>query len=345
VEVFEIALLPEKRHHQPLMMKTMRHIMGVGIIGAGLCVAMASFAQTISDVVDQVNQTTYQHYLDDLLYTHSADNRGYGAQHDLARANIYDQFSSYGLQTTLDPFTYGVNTYYNVIAVLPGSSTRSDQVYLVGAHYDSVGNPGADDNASGVAGVLAAAQVLSQYHFEATLVFAAFDREEQGLIGSWNYSSQHHNDDINGMVSLDMIANNNDNNLASIYGRAASDPIKQALSEAIALYGNGLVPAIGGDVPASDHAPFEANGFQACLLIEGNYSNNGNYHQPSDTVDTAGYIDYAYATEMTRSTVGFLATEAGLLSVPDSGGTLLLLGGSLVVIMGNGAYKKRCWYR
>ena len=216
----------------------MRHIMGVGIIGAGLCIAMASFAQTISDVVNQVSQTTYQHYLDDLLYTHSADNRGYGAQHDLARANIYDQFSSYGLQTTLDPFTYGVNTYYNVIAVLPGSSTRSDQVYLVGAHYDSVGNPGADDNASGVAGVLAAAQVLSQYHFEATLVFAAFDREEQGLIGSWNYSGQHHNDDINGMVSLDMIANNNDNNLASIYGRAASDPIKQALSDAIALYGN-----------------------------------------------------------------------------------------------------------
>jgi hypothetical protein len=99
------------------------------------------------------------------------------------------------------------------------------------------------------------------------------------------------------------------------------------------LYGHGLVPALGGDVPGSDHAPFEANGFQACLLIEGNIYNNGNYHQPSDTVDTAGYIDYAYATEMTRSTVGFLATEAGLLSVPDSGGTLLLLGSSLVVLM------------
>ena len=53
------------------MMKPMRHIMCVGIIGAGLCIARASFAQTISDVVNQVSQTTYQYYLDDLLYTHS----------------------------------------------------------------------------------------------------------------------------------------------------------------------------------------------------------------------------------------------------------------------------------
>lgn len=134
------------------------------------------------------------------------------------------------------------------------------------------------------------------------------------------------------MISLDMIANN-DNNLASIYGRITSDPIKLALSDSIALYGDGLVAAVGGDLPYSDQASFETKGFQACLLIEGNPDNNGYYHQPGDTVDTQGYIDYSYATKMTRSTVGFLATEAGLLSVPDSGGTLLLLGSSLVVIL------------
>lgn len=134
-------------------MKTMRGIALVGIIGAMLYSPTASSAQTIGDVVSQVSQTTYQHYLDDLLYTHTGNDRGYGAQHDLARSNIYDQFPSFGLQTTLDPFTYAGNTYYNVIGVLPGTSSRSDQIYFVGAHYDSVGNPGADDNASGVAGV------------------------------------------------------------------------------------------------------------------------------------------------------------------------------------------------
>jgi Zn-dependent M28 family amino/carboxypeptidase len=315
------------------LMKTMRGIALVGIMGAMLYSPAAGSAQTIGDVVSQVSQTTYQHYLDDLLYTHAGNDRGYGAQHDLAQANIYNQFSSFGLQTTLDPFTYSGSTYYNVIGVLPGTATGANQVYFVGAHYDSVGNPGADDNASGVAGVLAAAQVLSQYHFEATLVFAAFDREEQGLIGSGSYAGNHQSDHINGMISLDMIANNNDNNLAYIYGRTTSDPVKLALSSAIALYGDGLVSSIGGDLPYSDQASFEANGFQACLLIEGNPDNNGYYHTAGDTVDTPGYIDYTYATRMTRSAVGFLATEAGLLSVPDSGGTLLLLGSSLVVIL------------
>lgn len=314
-------------------MKTIRGIALVGIMGALLCPSTASVAQTIGDVVNQVSQATYQHFLDDLLYTHTGDDRGNGAQHDLARSNIYDQFSSFGLQTTLDPFTFNGSTCYNVIGVLPGTAPHADQVYFVGAHFDSFDNPGADDNASGVAGVLAAAQVLSQYHFEATLVFAAFDHEEQGLVGSWHYAGNHQSDNIDGMISLDMIANNNDNNLASIYGRTTSDPIKLALSESIALYGDGLVSAVGGDLPASDHAPFEAYGFQACLLIEGNPYNNGYYHQAGDTVDTPGYIDYTYATRMTRSAVGFLATEAGLLSVPDSGGTLLLLGSSLLVIL------------
>jgi Zn-dependent M28 family amino/carboxypeptidase len=294
----------------------------------------ACLTQTVDDVVNQVSQTAYRQYLDDLLYTHSGADRGNGAQHDLARATIYDQFSSFGLQTTLDPFPLWGTTFYNVIGVLPGTGPRSDQVYIVGAHYDSFDNPGADDNASGVAAVLEAAKVLSQQHFDATLVFAAFDREEQGLIGSWNYAFTHQNDDINGMISLDMIANNNDNDLVSIFGRTTSDPIKLALSNSIAMYGNGLATTIGGDQPNSDHAPFEVYGFEACLFMEGNYQNNFFYHNAGDTVDTLGYIDYEFATDITRSTVGFLATEAGLFSAPDAGSTLWLLSGSLGILLG-----------
>jgi Zn-dependent M28 family amino/carboxypeptidase len=304
-------------------------------LAVGWWLATACWSQSISDVVNQVSQATYEHFLDDVLYTHAGDNRGFGAQHDLAQTSIYNLFTSYGLQTSLQPFTYGGSTYYNVIGVLPGSSTHANQVYLVGSHYDSVNNPGADDNASGVAGVLTAAQVLSQYRFDSTLVFAAFDREEQGLIGSLAYAQQASltSMGIDGMVELDMIANNNDGSRASIYGRTTSDLVKQSLGDAIQLYGNGLKVAIGGDLPYSDHASFEAYGFPACLLIEGNYDNNDHYHLPTDSVDTPNYIDYTYATSMTRATVGYLATEAGLRSVPDYGDTLLLLGGSLAVLL------------
>ncbi|MCX7825480.1 MAG: M28 family peptidase [Verrucomicrobiae bacterium] len=281
------------------------------------CALAETRAGLVSDIVNQVSQSSYQFYLDNLLYAHNGDNRGLGgAQHDLAQANIYNQFVSYGLQTSLDPFPYNGNTYYNVVGVLPGTS-RASQFYIVGAHYDSVGNPGADDNASGVAGVLEAARVLSQYEFEASLVFIAFDREEQGLFGSQDYASEHWSDDIRAMISLDMIGYNHlGGNTASIYGRAAALPLKQALADAIAAYGEGLTASIFGQWDVSDHAPFGWQGFHACLLIEGGWAHNTNYHKLTDSVDTPGFIDYQFATRITRSTVGYLATVAVLVPEP-----------------------------
>jgi Zn-dependent M28 family amino/carboxypeptidase len=304
-----------------------------------MCAVVETRADLVSNVVSQVSQGTYQSYLDNLLYTHNGDNRGIsGAQHDLARANIHSQFTSFGLQTSFDPFPYNGNTYYNVVGVLPGTS-RASQYYIVGAHYDSVGNPGADDNASGVAGVLEAARVLSQYDFEASLVFVAFDREEQFLYGSQDYANEHWNDNILGMISLDMIGfNYSAGNTASIYGRPASLALKQALANAMTTYGEGLTATIFGQWDASDHAPFEWQGFQAAMLIEGGWSQNANYHQPTDSVDTPGYFDYLFATRMTRSTVGYLATVAVIVPEPA---TAALLGGGLVWLI----VLRRTWRR
>lgn len=267
----------------------------------------------IGGVVDQVSQSNYQYYLDNLLFTHSGDDRGLaGAQHRAAQTNLFDHFTALGLRTTLEPFTHNEETYYNVVGVLPGTTARSNETYIIGGHYDSVDNPGADDDGSGVAGVMEAARVLSKHQFGATLVFVGFDVEESGLVGSTSYVKQHQNDQIAGMISLDMIAFNGDpKDHAGIYGAEAMAPIKNALSNSIALYGGGLSATIGGPSPDSDHDPFESAGFQACLLIE--FTENSLYHQPGDSVDTAGFIDYAYATKMTRAAVGYLATQAGLV--------------------------------
>ena len=98
----------------------------------------------------QVSEASYRHYLDDMLYTHAGDNRGFGPEHDLAQANIAALFASFGLTVTLEPVNYGGDVYYNVVGTKLGA-TLPDQEYIIGAHYDSVSNPGADDNASGVA--------------------------------------------------------------------------------------------------------------------------------------------------------------------------------------------------
>jgi hypothetical protein len=284
-------------------------------------------AQVISQIVDQVSQASYTHYLDDLLYTHDGDNRGYGAEHDPACTNIFKQFNRYGLNPYLDPFSYNNSTYYNVVATHPGA-TRPEDIYVLGAHFDSVNNPGADDNGSGTAGVLEAARVLSQFEFEATMVFIAFDREEQGLHGSRAYAQAHTDDNILGMISLDMIAyNGSGSNRARVYGRTMSNSLKQDLIGAISLYGNKLEAADFGALGASDHAPFQDEGFQACLLIE--YDSNPYYHTLSDSVDTAGYIDYAFATNMVRGAVGYLATEA--VAIPEPAGVSIFLWGIILL--------------
>jgi len=302
---------------------------------AGLAVvALASqaIAADVSSIVNQVSQIQYSEYLGSSLYTYNGADRGIGGgQHDLARTNIYNAFSSFGLNTYLDPFQFNGNTYNNVVGVHQGK-VHPDQAYIVGAHYDSVANPGADDNASGTAGVMEAARVLSQYDFDATLIFIGFDREEQGLIGSTAYVDKHTTDDILGMISLDMIAYNPAGaNKANVYGRSTSNPVKNALANAISTYGN-LIPVIGGDVPASDHAPFESAGFQAALLIEYGWGSNPCYHKASDSTGTANYIDFAYATSMTRGTVGYLAAAAGPM-VPEPGSLACVGAGSMWLVL------------
>lgn len=307
--------------------------------------AATASATTVQDIVNNVSLDSYTAYLDGHLYTHDGNSRGFdvsgstrypAADHDPARDYIYSQFASFGLTTSLDPFSFttGTNTYLganNVVGVKTGK-TRPGDIYILGAHYDSVQNPGADDNASGVAGVVEAARVLSQYQFDATLVFVAFDAEEKGLYGSAHYAADAAGQNILGMVSLDMIAYNpagTHHNKVYVYGRSASNPIKQALADAVTGYSGGITPEVGGDEPYSDHAPFEAAGWQACLLIEHAVWANPNYHAQADSADTAGYLDYAYATGLTRGAVAYAAGAAGI--VPEPTTMLMLTLGALVI--------------
>jgi hypothetical protein len=104
----------------------------------------------------------------------------------------------------------------------------------------------------------------------------------------------------------------------NIYGRTASNPIKNALASAITTYGDGLTYTILGAFDASDHAPFEWAGFDACLLIEDHWD-NPYYHQQTDNMDMPFYIDFAYATQITRVVVGLLVDLAGVDVVISNG--------------------------
>lgn len=125
-----------------------------------------------------------------------------------AKDYIVDVFEDAGYSAKVQPFTYTVTdeeeiTYNyksnNVIAVKSG---RSAKQVIVGAHYDSVGTKGASDNASGVAVILGAAEILKDVDTNYTIKFIAFGAEEVGLNGSKYYASQMSTNEIANTVAM-----------------------------------------------------------------------------------------------------------------------------------------------
>ncbi len=296
-------------------MNFLRKMTMLALVGAIVPLSSA-FASDLGMVAaNQVSKASYMDFMDTWLFTHDGDDRGpYGPELIAARDNIAALMTSYGLSVELEPFTYSGTVYHNVVGTKVGT-LYPDQEYIVGSHYDSVSNPGADDNASGTALVLEAARVLGQYPSEYTIRFVAFSMEEVGLVGSYNYVSDHITDDILGMISADMVAYNTGANSANIYADPASAPIKSALGAAVEEYGDGMAWNDAGTSGASNHAPFEDAGFVACLLIED--WGNPYYHTAQDSFDTPGYLDYDYAVRMARSVVGYLVDHAGVMVDAD----------------------------
>ena len=303
----------------------------IGLTVAGFHCESVTGASGVAELVSQVGVDNYRNYLQNDLYAHEGDDRSCsGAQHDPALRRIQARFQSCGLATSLgSPFPCCGRLNYNVVGVHPGVICP-EEIYLVGAHYDTVeGSPGAWDNASGVAGVLEAARVVSQYSFEATIVFIAFDREEEGRKGSAAYAEEHRLDHIRGMISLDGIAyrpypsKDPDYNKVGLYYLTSRTKLIDDLAAAMRLYA-GLTCVVARD-DLTDDAPFARLGFAAGALISRGLTADTPplMHKPSDSVDTPGYLDYDYGAQVTRGVVGFLAARARLAPVrvlPDFNG-------------------------
>ena len=112
------------------------------------------------------------------------------------------------------------------------------------------------------------------------------------------------------MLALDMLAYPRFGPTAEIYGQPASDELKYALAGALSAYTE-IQPVVLGPT-ADDHIPFEELGFQAALFIEPDPWGNPYIHTPLDSLDTGNYIDYAYATALTRGVMGWLVDAAGV---------------------------------
>lgn len=248
------------------------------------------------------------------------------AGNEIAFKYILSEFSRYGLQT--DSLVFSA-TGKNALAIQPGS-VYPNKYYIICGHYDDMPNlpiaPAADDDGSGVGAVLEAARVLSQYEFEYTIIYALWDEEEQGKVGSLAYANlaNTNNDSIMGVINIDAIAWDGDNDSAAMVHTKTSAANSLQISDTIlsvnSTYSLGLNLALTNPgATYSDHASFWTNNFGAVLLIEDwTFDPNPHYHTDSDLII---YFNLPYYERMARlgiASLASLAVPVGSLSVHET---------------------------
>ena len=234
---------------------------------------------------------------------------------NLAADYIHARLASYGL-TVVDQWVSG--TARNVYALQTGS-THPDRKYIFGAHYDSMPDstvsPGADDNASGTAAVLEAARVLSRYTPEYTIMYALWDEEEQGVIGSGYYAfnADRTGEDIEGVINVDMIGWDSDSNgeyFINVRDVSDSALLSDAMVDINARYGIPLSPRILNPGFGSDNLPFWFFGYSAIGVEEMFGEDFNNYYH--ETGDRLSQFNLQYFHNCARLLAGTLASLAGL---------------------------------
>jgi aminopeptidase YwaD len=192
---------------------------------------------------------------------------------------------------------------YNVVGVLEGSDpVVKNETIILGAHYDHLGrggegslaassgeiHHGADDNASGTAGLIELARVFGAQRpkLKRTLVFIAFGGEEEGLLGS-NYYVNHPLvplDKSMAMINMDMIGRMKDSKLMIGGVGTATEwrPLLEKTDFSLTLSDDGYGP--------SDHSSFYSKQIPVLFFFTGTHND---YHKPSDTFDKINYNDEA----------------------------------------------------
>jgi hypothetical protein len=195
-------------------------------------------------------------------------------------------------------------TVNNVLAYLPG---KTDEYIVIGAHYDHLGygnvdslapsqigqiHPGADDNASGTAGVLELARLLAprKGQLQRGILFADFAGEELGLLGSseWVKEPTRPVDKAVAMINMDMIGRIKDEKVF-IGGTGTGATFKTLLDEEKVKFPFRVEYSASG-YAASDHTSFVGKKIPVLFFFSGLHSD---YHKPSDTWDKINAADAA----------------------------------------------------
>lgn len=227
------------------------------------------------------------------------------AQRTTARGYLMTQLTDLGLAPRLDAYDAGAN----VVGTLPATPPSATWLVL-GAHFDTVtGSPGANDNATGVAVVLATARALAALPCRrANVAVVLFDQEEVGLIGSGVYAGAlaAAGTDVVAVHTVDQAGWDADDDLRFEIEQPSAGLFAEYQDAALAVGAQ----VVETDVTSTDHQSFRSRGFAAVGVTEEYVSGDTTpcYHQPGDTIAT---VDAVYHRTAARLVTYVLARELG----------------------------------
>jgi Zn-dependent M28 family amino/carboxypeptidase len=252
---------------------------------------------------------------------------------------IFKNFESYGYSPQNQIYSMKGKPYRNIIAAKLGEK-KPDEIIIVGAHYDSVfGSPGADDNGSGVAGLLELARLASGTKPDRTIKFIAFVNEEPPFfftprMGSRVYAreAKKKGENILAMISLEMIGYYSKQRKSQSYpplfgffypdtadfigvvGNLASRDLVKKIKEEFKRNSKFNIESIATftfvpGVDFSDHSSFWHEGYKACMITDTAFYRYGHYHSSTDTFEKLDYQSMAQVVDGLSYVLEVLATR------------------------------------
>lgn len=248
---------------------------------------------------------------------------------------IEEQFKKYNCAITIQKHRTGSRDYVNIIGKL---NEGQGHKIIVGAHYDSHANtPGADDNASGVAGLLELANLLSKAKLSYEIEFVAYSLEEPPYFATERMGSAVHakkinedNEKIDGVIVLEMIGYFSDDffsqsypmpllyliypstgNFITVVGNTSNRSFIKEVK--IGMQGSTNLPVFSISAPAfipgidfSDHRNYWKYDYNAVMITDTAHFRNKEYHKSNDTIDR---LDFDRMGKVVASIYNYLTTR------------------------------------
>lgn len=268
----------------------------------------------------------------EVLASDSLKGRAYKSEEiKLAREYIIENFQKVGLKPYGNSFEHKVSWHEqldgnqevtNIVGYIEGSDAKlKDEFLVIGAHYDHVGYTsdgdtviynGADDNASGVSGIIELARLLlsNNQRPARSILIVAFDAEEVGLVGSTKFvkNSPIPLDKIKAMMSVDMIGRADLINgvIFSGIGSLKGITISPSLFSSEKNREVKLVKSPSSMVFRTDTGPFFRKNIPALYIDTGL---KGFYHKPEDDANTLDYEGMAFVVDNLKKLVEVIAEQ------------------------------------